>query len=568
MPTYYVKNRKIQLGRNCYISQGGEAQIFGLKGLIYKVYHKVANMIHPTKIRELQSLNHPQILAPVDLLTNQNKKPVGFTMKWVTDTVPLCRLFPTVFRNKNGVTPESTLELVENMKEIIEFIHSKDCIMVDGNEMNYLVREDWVTPYCIDVNSYQTQNFPATVIMPSIRDWYSKEFSPLTDWFSFAIVSCQLFLGIHPFKGSHKKFQKGDLKSRMKANISIFNRGVSVPGPTRDFSNIPPEYQQWYIREFEDGKRLSPPGISKLGAIIAPTYTIEVKTSGNFTIREIAEFDDFIIYHKTRNCSSITTTKNKKIYIDKLVFNVSSLKTDILFTKFNKIAVTIKRGNQLELKDIKTNKILSTIGKVSNKVIVDNDLYLLYGGRFTQYSLMNDNAGDILFVPVGSWDVMPNSVQALNGFLYQSVLGKACLVIPEPDSRACYMPYVPELDEYRVLNGKRMKNVVGIMGRKIGEVETDQIILRFDSAFKTYDCWIVKNVECDFVNFVVMDSGITLLSDKDGELKVFSANPKNSRIELIKDTALSRAILTTDGLKAMFFRDNKLFSFQMIFQQK
>lgn len=562
MSTYYIKNRKIQLGRNCYIGQGGEAQIFGLQGLIYKVYHKISNMIHPTKVRELQGLNHPQILTPVDLLANGNKKPVGFTMKWITDTVPLCKLFPTVFRNKNGVTPESTLELIEHMKELIEFIHSKDCVMVDGNEMNYLVKEDWITPYCIDVNSYQTPNFPATVIMPSIRDWRSKKFSPLTDWFSFAIVSCQLFLGIHPFKGSHKKFQKGDFESRMKANVSIFNKEVSVPGPTRDFSNIPSEYQQWYVREFEDGKRLPPPGVSKLGAVVTPTYTIEIKTSGNFIIKEIAEFDDLIIYHKTRNCSSVTTTKDKKIYIDKLVFNVPSLKTDILFTQSNKVAVTIIKGNQLEIRDIKVDKVLRTVGKVSNKVIVDNTLFLLYRGKLTQYSFMDANTSNILLVPIDSWNVMTNSVQALNGFLYQSILGKAYLVISEPDRKACYMPYVSELDEYRVLSGKRMKNVVVVMGKKIGETETDQIILRFNNGFKSYDCWVVKNVECDFINFVVMDSGIALLSDKDGELKVFSANPKNSRIELIKDNILNQATLTTDGLKAMFFRDNKLFSFQ------
>ena len=47
------------------------------------------------------------------------------------------------------------------------------------------------------VDSYQTAHYPATAIMPSVRDWKVPlhDFSELSDWFSFAIVSFQVFLG-------------------------------------------------------------------------------------------------------------------------------------------------------------------------------------------------------------------------------------------------------------------------------------------------------------------------------------------------------------------------------------
>src|SRR5947199_212129 len=82
-------------------------------------------------------------------------------------------------------------------------------------------------------------------------------FSPETDWFSFAIISFQMFIGIHPYRGLHPSLP--DLDARMSANVSVLNPRVSIPKLCYPFSVIPQAYRDWYRAIFEDGKRVPPP---------------------------------------------------------------------------------------------------------------------------------------------------------------------------------------------------------------------------------------------------------------------------------------------------------------------
>lgn len=565
MLNYFLPSKgKISLDKRDFISQGGEGKIFGHGGIIYKIYHKSDGMIPSAKIKELQVLDHNWILKPIDIILNEKNRPVGFTMKWVKDAYPLCKLFPTSFRNKNGVTPENALALTENIKILTEFIHSKDCLIIDGNEMNYLVSNNFIIPYSIDVNSYQTPHFPATMIMPSIRDWHSKEFSRLSDWFSFAIISCQLFIGIHPYKGTHKNFKKGDIIGRMKANASIFGKNVFLPKPVRDFSHIPVEYMNWYVSLFEDGQRVPPPGVSKLLKIVQVIYEQFPQKSNNFVIKIMQEYSDTIIYHKTRSSVNIVTTKDKKIYLEKKAYKIQDLKTDIIFTPrtLTPIAINIKKENNISLKNLYTEENISIILKASNKIIVENTLYLVYNGELIQINF-NETSGKILASVKNSWQIMPKSSIVFNSIIYQNVLGKASLIIPVPEKDSCMMKYMPELDSYRIIYIKRHKNVCIAIGQEIKSrsAENDQLIFRFDASYNNYDCRIVEKIDYDYPNFIVLPSGIVILINQDNQLEIFSANPRSNKVRLIKDDIIdSSMILATDGIRALFYREDKLYS--------
>ena len=116
------------------------------------------------------------------------------------------------------------------------------------------------TKYCfIDVDSYQTPGFKATALMDSVRDrhCHNNQFTPDTDWFSFGIVSFQMFIGIHPYKGKHPDL--ADMDARMMQNISALNKAVSVPKVCYAFDVIPQAYLCWYKAVFEQGKRCAPP---------------------------------------------------------------------------------------------------------------------------------------------------------------------------------------------------------------------------------------------------------------------------------------------------------------------
>lgn len=304
-----------------FMASGGEAQIFKQNKLIYKIYHKPSDMIPDGKIHELQNIKDPKVLIPKDIITDKKGVRVGFTMDFIDGVTPLCRLFTNAFINQNNVSNDTLIDLVKQMQETINKIHSASCIQVDGNELNYLVDEtNFKSCYFIDVNSYQTKSFPATVIMPSIRDWAAKSFNELTDWYSFAIITCQLLIGTHPFKGKHPDFKRHDMESRMRANISIFNSEVSIPKSVRDFSMIPSNYMDWFIDLFEKGKRLAPP--STVGKVDAKVSYIVITSTDNFDIKKLEEYDDIILYHSNLNNIPVTRTK-KSIVVGNTQYKVT-----------------------------------------------------------------------------------------------------------------------------------------------------------------------------------------------------------------------------------------------------
>ena len=214
----FVENiGKVDLSENKdFKTQGGEGKIYIKNNVVYKIYIDYTKTIKKEKIKELSVLQHKNIIKPDNIIwTNQKKnKMIGYTMKYIENTEPLCKYFTNSFQNANNITSKNILELVYRLQETIHYIHTNKILIVDGNEFNYLVTNKTQMPYFIDVDSYQTPSFPATAIMPSIRDWHTKGFNELSDWYSFAIIACQLFIGIHPYKGTHPNFSKKDLESR------------------------------------------------------------------------------------------------------------------------------------------------------------------------------------------------------------------------------------------------------------------------------------------------------------------------------------------------------------------
>ena len=245
---YFVQGKgEIRLARTNFKAQGGEGSIYVKGATAYKIYADPARTIQRAKIAELTVLTEPNIIRPLDLILNGKNIAVGYSMRHVGKAYALCQLFPKAFRQRNNLTTEITLRLVRRLQEGVAHIHSKGILVVDLNELNFLVSADFREIFFIDVDSYQTPSFPATVLMESIRDRHASRFTVDSDWFSFAVVSFQMFTGIHPFKGTYPPLQnladaEARLDARMRANISVLHRGVSVPMSCLSFSTIPPVY--------------------------------------------------------------------------------------------------------------------------------------------------------------------------------------------------------------------------------------------------------------------------------------------------------------------------------------
>ena len=241
MKVFIDKQNAVTLTNKNFLSSGGEASIYVNRDQAFKIYSDPKKAIALDKIKELQQISSKNIVCPQSMLYDDNGKLIGYTMKFVSDTVPLCKVFTKSYKNRHAITTKEIINLVNAFRNDVEHVHSKDILIVDLNELNFLLNKDNDTIYFIDVDSYQTKSFPATAIMESIRDRHSKTFSKLTDWFSWGIITFQMYVGIHPYKGRHSSIK--DMNGRMLQNISVFNKDVSIPSICNPISSIPENYR-------------------------------------------------------------------------------------------------------------------------------------------------------------------------------------------------------------------------------------------------------------------------------------------------------------------------------------
>jgi DNA-binding helix-hairpin-helix protein with protein kinase domain len=216
-----------------FLAEGGEKSIYRINDTAFAIYKNKNDMIPLGKIQELSVLDDNHIIKPKNLIFDDKKNPIGYTMDFISNTYAMPLIFTNTFKRKNNIDNNLILSLIKNFKTLIDNIHKHNIVVVDLNELNFLISNNNKDIYAIDVNSYQTKNFPATVIMPSVRDYNSTSFNQYTDWFSWAIVTFQMLIGIHPYKGTYEQFNSYEIEERIKQRIinkvSVFNDKVKIP---------------------------------------------------------------------------------------------------------------------------------------------------------------------------------------------------------------------------------------------------------------------------------------------------------------------------------------------------
>ncbi len=548
-----------------YMADGGEGRIYARGDLVYKLYLDPANMIPEAKIAELAALDRPNIIRPKEILLDQTNRQIGFTMEKVEGT-ELCRLFNTIFLKSNHITPDMLVKLVENMQETTQFIHDRNCLVVDGNEMNYLVdHSDYTAPYFIDVNSYQTPGFPASAINVLFADPFAKQFSRLSDWFSFALVSCMLFVGIHPYKGKHPNYSKRDVLKRMQDKISIFNSETKLPVAVRDFSYIPTAYFEWFVKLFEKGERVPPPGVAGLLKVVQVMAEV-VQSTGNFLIKQIRRYNEDIVSHKTMFGRHLVTTRHA-LHIDRVRYDVKRFSGEIVFTPKTLTPLKVEVREQdgmLAISDLKGNPLDFTL-KVSRKCfVVNNTIYVSNRGDLTEISIHEINTRPVASVS-NIWKIMPKSSMLFDGVVFQSVLGKSYLVIPyhQGGKSYCAMQAIPELDEYKIVDGKHDQRVVMLIGYK--ENRYHRLIIRFDETYQKYDVRVIEDIDYPMINFVTLDNGIVVSLDEHAAIDVFSSKVGSSNVKRIEDPDIKQEMmLSKDGTTVLFYTGNSVYSLKMV----
>jgi serine/threonine protein kinase len=356
------------------------------------------------------------------------------------------------------------------MSETIADIHAKNVLIVDGNELNYLVaNKDWKTVYFIDTDSYQTPNFPASAIMPSIQDFTRSDFSRDTDWFSFACVSFQFYTGIHPYKGIHPTID--NMIDRCKQHVSVFNSKVQYP-PFVKLNSIPSDLSKWFYQVFEDGKRLPPPNM--VGAIIKPTVTMVAFKSDMLTIDDYWDSPDNVLQGVTINGSPLFITENNYRFVN---MNYSKHYDREFPIIVNNQLVHVSRDDQ----GIKFfNKVESRVDipDVLRIGMVDNGIFVIIEGQLIEL-VMSEYTKQ--FQSTQSWSIMSEAMRFFTGCMHVDMFGKTQVYIPEHDGsvRLMHTVNIVKLDGHKVLDALyENKTFVAISGKQNKYYRT---IVKFDS---------------------------------------------------------------------------------------
>jgi serine/threonine protein kinase len=503
---------KVKIADSHFLTSGGEADIYLKDGIIYKIFQKERSHNFISKLNILQTLDKPNIVSPKDVLYDQNNTFVGYSMKYLHNTESLTKLFTKSYKTRNNITTDSILKLIETLRTTTEYIHKNNCVIVDGNENNFLFEKAKLDmPYFIDIDSYQTKGHKATAFSPMITDPKAidkKIFNEITDWYSYAIITFQLLTNIHPFKGKHPDYTKKDVLLRMKNNVSVFDSKTNLPASVEDFSIIPKGLLTWYEDTFVKGNRSLPP-MNMFQNVPPKVKEISMKGSDKLKITEVKDI------------------RMKKFF---------KMKED-------KVGYT-------ELADIIGHKNLSILSEDSFVELSSGMLKLNTFSYNVMAATFNMN--------------VPLNTKLYDGAAYYPIFKKNHFIVAN-DTSLVHTNLDGKLDGYKITDCSYRNNVLVVSMEKdkkyfvgIFKQNTNGFSRDFN---ESYIVEVDAPAEC---NYTVLKNGMIILLNPDEDLII--THVKKDQYKILRDVKIPLdGILCTDayGEKVLLEYKNKIYQIEM-----
>jgi hypothetical protein len=553
-----------------FVARGGEGTIYKISDSVVKIYHKpdiARQRGMPDKIRLLAALKHPYVSSPVGLVTTPAGDPIGHHLFYV-DGHPLARVFTNDFWQSQRFNNKHASTLVDRMRQIVCFAHQNKATMVDANELNYfaLFAGSDPEPRVIDVDSWAIGRWPATVIMPSIRDWHAKSFDEKTDWFAWGVVTFQVYTGLHPYKGTLDGFDRGDLEGRMKANASVFSKGVRLNRAVREFSDIPSPLLNWYEATFQNGERVNPPSPFDTGVTTPKAArvmrVVTVGRSQTLVFEKITETvgDPAIrVFH----CGVVLLASGKLIDLatKRQIEEIQSRSCEVvkvqdgwLIGELEKREVTFRYVEEGSLKSKKLSLKLNGYGLVS----FENRLFVVMEAGLTEvnFSLLGKPLASASNKPLGA---MLNSTKWFQGVGVMDAIGARYVITPFGISSGT-QTRIRELDELKVVTAKAGNRFVSLIGLdKKGNYR--KIEITFDRDYKSHKVW-TADTDGPELNLAILPKGVCATIVKDGELDIFV--PANGQLVRIDDGQIGADMFLSNwGDKVVYIQNGAVWSLRM-----
>jgi hypothetical protein len=554
----------VSLRSGDHVATGGEGAIYRVgKDTVVKLYTDPSKMKQfgiPEKIRKLALLKHKYVVAPSGLVFSEKKSPLGLHMPYI-EGHPLPRVFTNDFYKQEGFTSKHAAILVDRMRETVMFAHQKGAILVDANELNWFMlfgKKD-PEPRVVDVDSWAIERWPATAVMPSIRDWNSKSFNQESDWFSWGIVTFQVFTGLHPYKGTLDKFKKNDFIERMKANASVFTQGVRLNQAVRDFSLIPSHLLDWYEAVFQKGERTIPPSpfdLSNKTPQAAKILRIKVtKKSGLLIYDKLFERVSDPV-RRVFHCGVALLESGILIELrtKKEIGKVDS--SESVVVKVDGGWLVAERNNSLAIfsfiREGHVAKEKLSFESTSTKLLTyDNRIFIVNEQGLTEIRV--HNFGNKVVASVGqTWTALVNSATWFDTLGVEDAMGAMFVILPKGEKDVAHIK-VKEIDGLKVVmakSGNRYAAFVGI--NKKGEYQRVELV--FNSDYSSYSS-TTAIVDQPDLNIAILPKGVYALINEDGEINI--AVPTTGAITKIEDELLFTDMLLTNWEDKVLYLQNK-----------
>ncbi len=547
---------EINLTPKYSLASGGEGEVFVIGSTAYKVYHNPSKMLPEGKIQDLIKIQEPRVIRPQKVLTDAHGKPVGYTMRYVPNASPSCKFFTPAFRDREGVTHDQIRRIVQNLRVEVAGVHQANIQVVDLNELNVLIADDLSDCYLIDTDSFQTSHYPATAIMDSIRDPFCDyahgKANEGSDWYSFGVLSFQLFCGIHPFKGKHPIHD--GMTARMAAQIPVLDASVKLPKAVYPFTVIPSGYLDWYNAIFRDGKRLPPPvDLTGAAIIVTPVVRQSVKGSAKLELVPIWTMNEDVKFCTGDNiivCTDGVYEANRRLSGSLKGF-IGAVRTP---RTHQPVLITLV-GHQVQFH---CNGVTQTFAlNVDAATIQDGRAYFKVGESIHELAVF-ESGNNLVFASNSVSQCMAYATQMFDGVAIQNLLGTFHAVI-FPAHGTCYNIGLPSLKGRKPLAGKMVRNVLVVDCAYTGKYERH--VFRFNSEWDSFDTWVIPLNGPSVPNFTVLESGVAALISEDDNLELFSAKkgaPMTAKV--IADPMLGQDMqLTKVNGKVAVWRGNVVY---------
>ncbi|MBI4068163.1 hypothetical protein HY413_02005 [Candidatus Kaiserbacteria bacterium] len=559
---------QVTLNANAHVATGGEGSIYRIGDTGIKIYldpDRIRREGLTEKVRMLSQLRHPYIVAPQGLVTTTTGVPVGFYMPFA-DGTPLPRLFTNDFRKQVGFTDPDASKLVEGMREGVQFAHDHQAIMVDGNELNYLgmlAKKRAPEPRFIDVDSWTIGRWKSTAIMLSIRDWHAKGFTPLTDWFSWGIVTFQLYTGIHPYKGRLDGFDFGDFESRMKANASVFRKSIRLNNAVRDFSCIPAGLAGWYEAVFEHGERTVPPSPLAAMQIPARARTMRVVATGKGTLvfeKLLERTNDEALRVFPCGVALFASGTLIDLRSKREIGTADPATAEVARVEDGWLIVSGRSGNmraQYVDHTSRVNHVIALPITGEQCVRYENRLFIVSNRGLTEIVLKL--FGKPILAVGQTWGAMPLSTRWFDGCGIQDALGAAYLVAPYGDAMCAHIR-VRELDGITPVAAKSGNRFVAVAG-----IDKSGTYRKYEFACnKDYDAYTLWQGKADGpeLNMAILARGVCATIVEDGRMSIFV--PSTGAKTDVQDPHIATDMtLYADTDRVVYTRDDAVWSVKM-----